>query len=344
MTNLYIHLLLQVQNHSASDSASISVIRSYVERLARDGGLDLWDWLAIVIAFISLVIAWLMAVWQKRTERNTMKITKEGQIGLLVDYIRHFYTNLVVIISVTEKLKGRFSSHYPSEEHFRKLIIDLEVLHPEAFFHSKEKYNQIHKLLLLLRNYNIEVDVAEKHLCSRSVEPYAKERDLNTLIFKPDLLCRSFLDCIRNLCEDVSKERYGFLSKYPFLAGCLDRISFIKANVSNQQLYSGYISQIRESIIAEAVKRTGNIEAFKRFENIPADGEPEKEILKQKAEILRVESQKIERRYWPEKSSFADMIFPDDKDLFFALLNHNVDTEMNGLNGQHYPKIFILSF
>ena len=79
------------------------MIRSYVERLARDGGLDLWDWLAIVIAFISLVIAWLMAVWQKRTERNTMKITKEGQIGLLVDYIRHFYTNLVVIISVTEK-------------------------------------------------------------------------------------------------------------------------------------------------------------------------------------------------------------------------------------------------
>ena len=78
MTNLYIHLLLQVQNHSASDSASISVIRSYVERLARDGGLDLWDWLAIVIAFISLVIAWLMAVWQKRTERNTMKITKGG--------------------------------------------------------------------------------------------------------------------------------------------------------------------------------------------------------------------------------------------------------------------------
>ena len=329
--------LLQAHDTISADSASIGLIRGYVEKLAHDGGFDLWDWVAILIAFISLVIAWLMAVWQKRTERNTMKITKEGQIGLLVDYVRHFYTNLVVIVSVNEKLGRRFSTHYPSQEHFRKLTVDLEVLHPEAFFHSKEKYELVHKLLVLVRNYNIEVGVAEEHVCSRDVFAEAKERDINTLIFKPNLFCESFLNCIRQLSDKSYPFSERIFRKYPILRRLTDIIMFRSSARPPKYIYDDYLRQIRQSIINEAIGRTNFSTDFSSIKDSA-------EVEQRKIEIIRREAREIKRYYSPASSPFADLIFPDDKELFFDLLNHNIHTEINSTNSQDYPKIFIIPF
>lgn len=329
--------LLQAHDTISADSASIGLIRGYVEKLAHDGGFDLWDWVAILIAFISLVIAWLMAVWQKRTERNTMKITKEGQIGLLVDYVRHFYTNLVIMVSVNEKLGRRFSTHYPSQEHFRKLTVDLEVLHPEAFFHSKEKYELVHKLLVLVRNYNIEVGVAEEHVCSRDVFAEAKERDINTLIFKPNLFCKSFLNCIRRLSDKSYPFSERIFRKYPILRRLTDIIMFRSSARPPKYIYDDYLRQIRQSIINEAIGRT-------KFSTDFSSIEDSAEVERRKIEIIRREAGEIKRYYSPASSPFADLIFPDDKELFFDLLNHNIHTEINATNSQGYPKIFIIPF
>lgn len=329
--------LLQAHDTISADSASIGLIRGYVEKLAHDGGFDLWDWVAILIAFISLVIAWLMAVWQKRTERNTMKITKEGQIGLLVDYVRHFYTNLVVIVSVNEKLGRRFSTHYPSQEHFRKLTVDLEVLHPEAFFHSKEKYELVHKLLVLVRNYNIEVGVAEEHVCSRDVFAEAKERDINTLIFKPNLFCKSFLNCIRQLSDKSYPFSERIFRKYPILRRLANIIMFRSSARPPKYIYDDYLRQIRQSIINEAIGRT-------KFSVDFSSVKDSAEVERRKIEIIRQEAREISPYYISDSSHFADLIFPDDKELFFDLLNHNIHTEINAKNSQNYPKIFIIPF
>lgn len=339
--------LLQAHDTISADSASIGLIRGYVEKLAHDGGFDLWDWVAILIAFISLVIAWIMAVWQKRTERNTMKITKEGQIGLLVDYVRHFYTNLVVIVSVNEKLGRRFSTHYPSQEHFRKLTVDLEVLHPEAFFHSKEKYELVHKLLVLVRNYNIEVGVAEEHVCSRDVFAEAKERDINTLIFKPNLFCESFVKCIGDLSDESYPLSERIYRKYPVIEKLVQRIFHHSRSRTPKYTYSDYLLQIRQSIIDEAIRRTSfNPELFNDITDNPALKREKKEALinRRKLELIIKGAKDLPNYYNPERSPFADLIFPDDKELFFDLLNHNIHTEINAKNSQNYPKIFIIPF
>lgn len=329
--------LAQAHDTIATDTQSIGIIRDYVSRLAHDGGFDLWDWLAILIAFISLVIAWLMAVWQKRTERNTMKITKEGQIGLLVDYVRHFYTNLVVVASVSEKLDGRYATHYPSQEHFRKLTVDLEVLHPEAFFHSKEKYELVHKLLVLLRNYNIEVDVAEEHICSPELLAEAKERDFNTLLFKPNLFCKSFLNCIRELSDKSYPFSERFYRKYPALVRFMRKITFRSSPRRPKYIYDDYLRQIRQSIIKEAIGRTQFNEDFSAIED-------QAEIERRKIEAIRREANEIKNYYSPPSCYFAELLFPDDRELFFNLINHNIHTEINANNGQGYPKIFIIPF
>lgn len=155
-----------------------------------------WEWIAAFLAVVSLAVAVGMAYWQYRTEKNTMKITPEGQVGLLMDFIRHFYANLLVTQALKCKLAGKYESHYPSEEHLRKLAVDTEALHPDAFYSMKEKYNSIHELLLLIRNYNIEVGTAENHLCSPTIPVRFKERDFSTLVFKPGLIAQKAYGCI----------------------------------------------------------------------------------------------------------------------------------------------------
>lgn len=285
-----------------------------VVTLAERLGLDIWDWIAIIIAVASLLVAILAAWWQHKTEKNTMKITEDGQFDLLVDYFRHFYANIIVALAVYHKLDKRYETHYPSEEHFRKLTVELDVLHPEAFFHSKDKYNSIHNLYLLIRNFNSECGVAEEHVCKKSIVSPAKERDMNTLIFKQDYFVGRFSNCIKELCMPKRKSS--------------------KAEEKVSIRWQHYITRAHDDILKRAFERNGLFEG--------------KELtVEQKAEQLKelIKKNKIPN-YWDKVSSsnFVKILFPNDSEIFTNLLNYNIWCEINGKNDQGYDKIFILPF
>lgn len=153
-----------------------------------------WDWIAIIISSLSLVIALLTFHSQKNTENNTTQLSEEGQRLLLIDYLRHFYCNHVILLTLEKLMDGRFDTHYPSEEHLLKLKVDQDAIHLEAFNRDASRYGQMHKLLLMLRNYNIDVDVAVTHLTDPTIDKYFKIRDLNTLINKTCSLSQNIFD------------------------------------------------------------------------------------------------------------------------------------------------------
>lgn len=171
--------------------------------------LNQWDWFAVIIALISLSMGVVTAVSQKRTERNTMKITPESQQELLFDYVRHFYINLIVTKAIRAKLNGRFSEFYPSEEHFLKLKVDLASLHPAVFYNKLSYYRRIHELMLMFRNYNEEINVMVKHITTKDLFEDAKNRDFDTLEFKMDFLLGKVLQTIIDIwggSEEKQKE------------------------------------------------------------------------------------------------------------------------------------------
>lgn len=153
-----------------------------------------WDWVAIVISSLSLVIALLTFHSQKNTENNTTQLSEEGQRLLLIDYLRHFYCNHVVLLTLEKLMNGRFDTHYPSEEHLLKLKVDQDAIHLEAFNRDATRYGQMHKLLLMLRNYNIDVDIAVAHLTDPTLDKNFKLRDFNTLITKTITLSQNIYD------------------------------------------------------------------------------------------------------------------------------------------------------
>lgn len=316
-------------------TTGVTPVRDYVVPLAHYVGFDKWDWLALIIAFASSIWAYCAYRSQKETEKNTMKITEESQFMLMIDYFRHFYANLIASKSIVAKLDNRFHTHYPSEEHIRKLGVDTDALHPEVFFHSKEKYNHIHELLMLVNNYNTELGVAEKHLCTQNLIANAKRRDLNTLIFKQNLFCEKFCKAMKELCKPDEptgwKKRKRCICLYEE-AGRLEDIE------NAQKRYNEYIEKSRKNIIETAVGRDDLTDEQKKLS------------LEEKIEILRARVKKRNKDYFSadekKANKFAEIFFHDDKDreLFFDLINSNIYYEIHGKNTQGYDKIAILPF
>lgn len=181
---------------------------------------------------------------QTMTESNTSKLSREEQKALLSDMIRHFYRNYVVSLTLRVKLeagkrnktkdgKNKHFTGYPSEEHLKKMMVNLNDIHLNLFYKEEESHQLMNKLYVMLRNYNLELDVICDHLKSQSIDYTTKSRDLDTLAFK---------------CFYLTKEITQLIGKIWY---------------ENEV---GYVTQARERIIREQEKnRKDNSDETKHY-------------------------------------------------------------------------------
>lgn len=161
--------------------------------------LHKWDWLAFGVSFVSLAFSFATAWSQYQTQKNTAKITPESQKQLLYEYARHFSANLIIISALREMMKGKYRTHYPSEEHLLKLKVDMSSLHPAIFINNLDQYRVICELQVLFRNFNEEIDVAVKHFTNPNLLVEAKVRDLKTFEFKMGYLTKRVLKTLDDI-------------------------------------------------------------------------------------------------------------------------------------------------
>ncbi|MEX2564569.1 MAG: hypothetical protein WD431_01350 [Cyclobacteriaceae bacterium] len=170
------------------------------------------DWDEFVILFLSLVAAaGTLLTWKgiKATTR-TIQIETEKQLiksdiqkQILIDLIRHFFRNKIIVCTTRLKLENEgFDKFYPSEEHLLKLKVLPEDQRFDKFDNIPQHYNQLHMLELKFRNYNIEIDVTLEHLKSRQISDEVKKRDLDVLEFKSQLLTQEILELMQALKFD----------------------------------------------------------------------------------------------------------------------------------------------
>lgn len=156
---------------------------------------------ATVLALFSLWYTFLAYRSQSLTESNTRNVPIEDQVNRFKDFARHEYRNLVVVMATAVKLfskENQSNGHriaYPSESHLLKLQAGPEdfVLNIDSKIAAR-----VSEMRLLLRNYNIEIEVACKHLQRVTINNDALYRDYDNLIFKPFFM-------LRNACEIEAK-------------------------------------------------------------------------------------------------------------------------------------------
>ena len=188
-------------------STDYSVMAKIEDNTRQDPVRDGWNvygWIAFLLAAFSAIVAWITFSAQSKTEQHTKNAPLSAQIGRFKDLTRHLYRNLVCTSAAIARYNanentvdapvapGDDKEHiaYPSESNFNKLktMPDDVILNVDV---NERTYALMHELKVLLRNYNIEIDVASRHVSNGKIWDRAIRQDFDNLIFKPLHLIRS---------------------------------------------------------------------------------------------------------------------------------------------------------
>lgn len=160
-----------------------------------------FNWSNAAIAFfgtlagiLALFPTWWTYAEQRKVAHNTQLLNADAQYGIMIDLVRHLYRNLVVMWAITNKMQASKYTTYPSEIHLTKAKIHLQDIHLELFAGDKDIYGSMNEMALLLRNYNLEIDVAMKHFAQKGLKSEVKKYDINTLLLKPGLLANQIVN------------------------------------------------------------------------------------------------------------------------------------------------------
>lgn len=156
-------------------------------------GLDSVN-LSFWIAAIALFFAIFTYIAQWKTEKHTKNVPIKDQREKFRDLSRHEYRNLCCALAAAIKFfdsangeeKNRLA--YPSESNLKKLKVQPEDI---VLSIDSDVAALIAEMRLLLRNYNIEIDVASQHLSRRSISDASLVRDFDNILFKPFFLIKS---------------------------------------------------------------------------------------------------------------------------------------------------------
>lgn len=216
-------------------------------------------WVAFISLFIGLLgvwFGWLAYRFAKKTADNVVRMTAENQLALFSDMVRHLYRNLVCTLAIV-RIQTDLKSHdfYPSEDHFFKLkMLPEDTIHLDKYNDNKEIYRVMHELKLLLRNYDMEVDVCLIHYKDAKFTYDELIKDMSVLLFKPFYLMKRIADIEDRIYKYEKGKKSNIFKK--ILAGIQ------KDNIA----YPDQVKNISEIIISEHLaKLTENLEK-KNFE------------------------------------------------------------------------------
>lgn len=221
---LCIVVLLFSDEWIVSWPAKVTAVKGDVNGSFFWSNLNFYGIVGVVLALFSLLYTFRSYVSQSQTESNTRNVPIKDQINKFRDLTRHEYRNLVVVLTTAMKFfaddnaKDGVRKAYPSESH----ILKLQAA-PEDFVLdiNPQMASTVSEMRLLLRNYNIEINVACNHLSRPAINDDAVNRDYDNLIFKPLFLVRNACNMEaqlkeeENLCWREAFKRHFHISKQP---------------------------------------------------------------------------------------------------------------------------------
>lgn len=221
---LCIVVLLFSDEWIVSWPAKVTAVKGDVNGSFFWSNLNFYGIVGVVLALFSLLYTFRSYVSQSQTESNTRNVPIKDQINKFRDLTRHEYRNLVVVLTTAMKFfaddnaKNGMRKAYPSESH----ILKLQAA-PEDFVLdiNPQMASTVSEMRLLLRNYNIEINVACNHLSRPAINDDAVNRDYDNLIFKPLFLVRNACNMEaqlkeeENLCWREAFKRHFHISKQP---------------------------------------------------------------------------------------------------------------------------------
>lgn len=199
---------------------------------------------ATVLALFSLWYTFQAYRSQRLTECNTRNASVDDQVNRFIDFARHEYRNLVVVMATAVKFfskENQLNGHriaYPSEIHILKLQAG-----PDDFVLDVDSQiaGTVSEMRLLLRNFNIEINVACKHLQRHGINKDVLYRDYYNLMFRPLSLVKKACEMeARMIGKGVSQEK-----EKKYVETLVDRSKEIMLTVHLENLEDSLVDFLR---------------------------------------------------------------------------------------------------
>lgn len=352
--------------HVVAEVVSDSTLHNINSLMETTANNTAFGWLPsgidLTIAGVALLFSIITWIAQKRTERNTSRMSLKEQKLLMTDMIRHFYRNLVVCYTMKVKMEKEGFAMYPSEEHLLKLKVNLEDIHLNLFYKNNAQHNLMNDLYVKLRNYNIEIDVICEHFKKASPEynddrdqHELKKRDLDTLIFKSSFLTQQIVETIGTIWYKKKTWRRWFLYLLLFRKSKIEEMKKITVDALNEKEKKNAIQGknkkeiekkdlTTKQIIEENYKEAYYDVARERIETAQKNNvkQNKDKRLHYKEDFIKFQTYLKETD--PERDSFhAQKLYKKEKDkeAFFERINNDIKIECgNNTNGS--TKIYMI--
>ena len=173
-------------------------------------------WIAIIALVVSVCTLWISTKTLKYQKLSVRLVSSKIMEASLQDLIRHLYRNLVCSVAMALRFKhsnnkvGFDFKRYPSETNMQKLKSDPELYIFNLDTSSVEGLRAGREMRILLRNYNVEVDVAIDHLSQKNIDHRIFDSDFDNLLFKPLFLISKINGLWQNLETNKGKLNKDF--------------------------------------------------------------------------------------------------------------------------------------
>ncbi|MBO5613078.1 MAG: hypothetical protein J5905_01075 [Prevotella sp.] len=177
------------------------------KEFAVEHGLNIWDWIAVsvsagsmLIAVISLLVAYFTLRSQKQTERNTMPIiNKDVQEFLLQELIYKLLDGQIRIGALWYLLYDKKFIYYPSEQILENFKVSTDTIHTELFYNNKSLYRCVQGLLNMTIEYNINISTLNDHLSNKMIDKDFLYREFKVILDQNERLAdtwRKVMTCV----------------------------------------------------------------------------------------------------------------------------------------------------
>lgn len=221
----------------------LSEIEGHTKENPIKDGWNLYGWIAFFLSVTSIIYSIITYRAQKKVEEQTKNASLNVQCGILDDLYRHLYRNLVCTCAILYKFRGingvKSNKEYPSEVNLMKLTTLPEDVIISIDIKGDDIYSQMHEIKKLLKNYNMEIEIASNHFSCKEIEDKYLANDYDNLMYKPLFLITKvftlwdkFHD--HNKTLDIHKHEYAI---YKFVKEHFEKLTFDKTDYKETLTY-----------------------------------------------------------------------------------------------------------
>ena len=178
---------------------------------------DFWEYMAIGLSVIAILLAVVTAIAQWKTERNTrMALSMKTQVyeSIFKSLLNDLYRIQCDILSLQIVLIEDNFLSYPTERYLKCMMIKFDDSNLDSFlivFNEKYKREAEEHYLRLqeitnrhIRNYNVNVEMLMKHLKDSSIDINTKLLDFSIIYNSIGFLSREIIQIAKSIYGENS--------------------------------------------------------------------------------------------------------------------------------------------